>query len=134
MKNIKLASILDVLGLKVGKKYVIMGEVYTLNIRGKFVDKSSIPHMYLEEIITNNVDCIPFKWRPSEGEKFYTVQPSGSVYYGRYRGTTRDIYLVAIDNCFETFEEAEEKANEMKVIFERMQNGATLVVKENDNI
>lgn len=60
-----------------------------------------------------------YVWKPKKGEGYFFLGVDLKVYSNTYYGTYIDYSLISIGNCFQTEEQAEKKAEELKEVLKK---------------
>lgn len=105
-----MSEVAKMLGVELGEEFKIYGSdgTYLWVNTGLFdVDAGTENKKLLYDLLTGQRHIIGHWWTPSKGDMFSYVAKDGKIYSELWEGTTFNIMLYKINNCYKSKTEAE---------------------------
>lgn len=103
-------EVAKLLGIEMGEEFKVYGqdETYMWVNAGLFNTESGMENKkILYDLITGERHIIGHWWTPLKGDMFSYVAKDGKIYSELWEGTTFNIMLYKLNNCYKTKTEAE---------------------------
>ena len=99
-------KVAEMLGVKLGERFKINGEVYWLNRDGLMDDTGHQIFSTLGRLVIGQYTIEKLPWKPQCGDEYWAVSMNGDALYSKWTEHITDYSLYYADNCFATREEA----------------------------
>lgn len=99
-------KVAEMLGVKLGERFKIDGEVYWLDKDGLMDDTGHQIFSTLGRLVIGQYTIEKLPWKPEEGDKYWRVSMDGDVLDNKWTEHITDYAMYYAGNCFETKEEA----------------------------
>ena len=106
-------KVAEMLGVKLGERFKINGEVYWLDKDGLMDDTGHQIFSTLGRLVIGQYTIEKLPWKPQYGDKYWAVSMNGDVLYDEWNGCVYDYAMYYAGNCFETKKEALAHASEI---------------------
>ena len=99
-------KVAEMLGVKLGERFKINGEVYWLNKDGLMDDTGHQIFSTLGRLVIGQYTIEKLPWKPQYGDKYWYISMEGCALYSKWTEPINDYAMYYAGNCFETKEEA----------------------------
>ena len=99
-------QVAEMLGVKLGEKFKINGDVYWLDEDGLMDDTGHQIFSTLGRLVVGQYTIEKLPWKPQYGDKYCVVLNDGDIARHYWNGDYIDSALYYAGNCFATREEA----------------------------
>ena len=106
-------KVAEMLGVKLGERFKINGEVYWLNKDGLMDDTGHQIFSTLGRLVIGQYTIEKLPWKPQYDDRYWYIPMDGCALYSKWTEHINDYAMYYAGNCFETYEEAKAHAPEV---------------------